>query len=102
MQKTSYSEANVCIYANATILEAILSSEKQYYWWKSWVTKTIPAGSLVTNNNNRSKKKRTKIAWSLKIIRPYRKYPLVESVNLIKNKNIKLLLKLKETIQAEV
>jgi cysteine synthase B len=26
-----------------------------------------------------------------KIIRPYRKYPLVESVNLIKNKNIKLL-----------
>jgi cysteine synthase B len=27
---------------------------------------------------------------------------LVESVNLIKNKNIKLLLKLKETIQAEV
>jgi cysteine synthase B len=29
-----------------------------------------------------------------KIIRPYRKYPLVESVNLIKNKNIKLLLKL--------
>jgi cysteine synthase B len=31
-----------------------------------------------------------------KIIRPYR-YPLVESVNLIKNKNIKLLLKLRET-----
>jgi hypothetical protein len=53
------------------------------------------------HNNNRSKNKRTKIAWSQKIIRPY-KYPLVESVNLIKNKNIKLLLKLEETIQAEV
>jgi hypothetical protein len=90
MQKTSYSGANVCIYANAThFREATVIGKKQYYWWKFMGYKTIP-GRL--DKHNRSKNKRTKI--DLKIIRPYRKYPLVESVNLIKNKNIKLLLKL--------
>jgi hypothetical protein len=88
-------EANVCIYANATILEAILSSVKTVLLVE---IHGLPnhSGRFACHkyHNNRSKNKRTKIAWSLKIIRPYRNTPLVESVNLIKNKNIKLLLKL--------
>jgi serine O-acetyltransferase len=47
-------EANVCIYANATILEAILSSVKQY-GGNSWVTKTIPAGSLTNTTTTEVK-----------------------------------------------
>jgi serine O-acetyltransferase len=41
-------EANVCIYANATILggNTVIGS---IIGGNSWVTKTIPAGSLVTN-----------------------------------------------------
>jgi hypothetical protein len=54
---------------------------------------TIPALACYKHNNNKVKNNR-KDSMEPKKIRPYRKYPLVESVNLIKNKNIKLLLKL--------
>jgi threonine synthase len=47
------------------------------------------------SNTTTTEVKIKELRYGAKIIRPYRKYPLVESVNLIKNKNIKLLLKLK-------
>jgi serine O-acetyltransferase len=43
-------EANVCIYANATILGGnTVIGKNSIIGGNSWVTKTIPAGSLVTN-----------------------------------------------------
>jgi hypothetical protein len=60
-------EANVCIYANATILGG-----------NTVIGKTVllveihglqnHSGRLTNHNNNRSKNKRTKIAWSLKLL----------------------------------
>jgi serine acetyltransferase len=64
MQKTSYSGANVCIYANATILGNTVIGNS-IIGGNSWVTKPFRQVRL-SNHNNRSKNKRTKIAWSLK------------------------------------
>jgi hypothetical protein len=63
MQKTSYSGGKRFIYANATILEAILSSVKQYYWWKFMGYKTIPAGSLVTNTQQQTEVKKKELRY---------------------------------------
>jgi serine O-acetyltransferase len=43
-------EANVCIYANATILGGnTVIGKKQYYWWKFMGYQNHPGRSLVTN-----------------------------------------------------
>jgi hypothetical protein len=94
-------EANVCIYANATILGGNTVIGKTVLLVEiHGLPKPSRQVACYKHNNNRSKNKRTKIAWSLKKLLDLGN-TLVESVNLIKNKNIKLLLKL-ETIQAEV
>jgi hypothetical protein len=100
MQKTSYSGANVCIYANATILEEYCHRKTVLLVEIHGLPNHSGRFACYQHHNNRSKNKRTKIAWSLKIIRPYWKYPLVESVNLIKNKK-NYCWNSKETIQAE-
>jgi hypothetical protein len=59
MQKTSYSGANVCIYANAThFREATVIGKKQYYWWKFMGYKTIPAGLTNTTTEVKIKELR--------------------------------------------
>jgi hypothetical protein len=62
-------EANVCIYANATILEAILSSKKTVLLVEiHGLPKPFRQVACYKHNNNRSKNKRTKIAWLKKLL----------------------------------
>jgi hypothetical protein len=58
-----------CIYANATILEAILSSVKTVLLVETMGYQNHSGRfACHKHHNNRSKIKRTKIAWSLKLL----------------------------------
>jgi serine O-acetyltransferase len=51
MKKASNSRRGVCIYANATILggTTVIGRKRKHNWRNAWVTKSIPAKSMVLN-----------------------------------------------------
>jgi serine O-acetyltransferase len=58
MQRHPTVEANVCIYANATILGGNTIGKKSIIGGNSWVTKPFRAGCLQTTTTSKNKELR--------------------------------------------